>query len=56
MRPALWVLACVLLCGCSKEDTPPEVKDAGTAVEKAYDTTTGALRNVVEDVNDAVYK
>jgi len=56
MRRLLLVVACVLCCGCSKENTPPELQDTGSAVNKAYDTTTGALRNVVEDVNHAVYK
>ena len=52
----LSLIGCLALSGCSEEKTPPVVKDTGNAVEKAYDKTTGALREVAEGVNDAVYK
>jgi len=50
----------LLFCqGCSKEEKPrikEDIKDAENSIEKAYDRTTDAMRDVVDGINDAVYK
>ena len=57
MRIALlFLLGCLLLSSCTEKKQPQEIKDTQTAVGKVYDTTTNTLREVVEGVNNAVYK
>ena len=52
------LLLCLCIClgsGC-KQKKEEVAQDSQNAVQKAYDKTTGVLRNVVEGINNAVYK
>ena len=54
---ALALCLCLGLCtGCSdKNKTEDNIERAGHSVQKAYDSTTNVIKDVVEEVNDAVY-
>ncbi len=42
--------------GCSQKEKDEAVENTTNAIQKAYDKTTQALKNVAEGINDAVYK
>ena len=52
---ALWALIAVT-SSCTKKDVEEAAEDSANAVEKAYDKTTGVMKNAVEGVNKAVYQ
>jgi hypothetical protein len=59
-RAALAIVVMSLCLGlflaCSDDErTKQHFERAGNSIEKAYDTTTNAIKDVVEGVNEAVY-
>lgn len=53
------LVLCLCVClglGCSKKDNEKAAQNTENAVRKAYDKITGVLKDVVEGINDAVYK
>ncbi len=55
----LGIAACALALssvGCSQRETTRARKDTGHAVNEVVDATRGALKQVSEGINNAVYK
>ncbi len=53
------LLLCLFLygvAGCSQKEREDAAENTKNAVQKAYDKTTGVLKDVAEGINDAVYK